>query len=85
MQRIRFIKRGQTLGFTLEEIAKLLQLDEATVCAETRLLAVRKLGMVQARLDDLVKMQSALTDMIRQCDTSQANGRFLLIDVLSKG
>jgi len=85
VQRIRFIKRAQTLGFTLEEIATLLQLDEATVCAQTRQLAARKLGMVQAKLDDLVKMQSALTDMIRQCDTSQADGRCPLIDALAEG
>ena len=85
VQRIRFIKRAQTLGFTLEEIATLLQLDEATVCAETRQLASRKLGMVQARLDDLVKMQSALTDMILQCDTSQADARCPLIDALAEG
>ena len=85
VQRIRFIKRAQTLGFSLEEIATLLQLDEATVCAETRQLASRKLGMVQARLDDLLRMQSALTDMIRQCDTSQADGRCPLIDALAEG
>ena len=85
VQRIRFIKRAQTLGFSLEEIATQLQLDEATVCTETRQLASRKLGMVQARLDDLVKMQLALTDMIRQCDTSQSDGRCPLIDALAEG
>lgn len=83
VQRIRFIKRAQTLGFTLEEIATLLQLDEATACSETRQLASRKLGMVQARLEDLRKMQSALAEMIHQCDTPQADGRCPIITALT--
>ena len=33
-KRVRFIKRAQALGFTLEEIVSLLRLDGADCCAE---------------------------------------------------
>jgi MerR family mercuric resistance operon transcriptional regulator len=43
VRRVWFIKRAQTLGFTLEEISGLLGLDEKKACLETRDIAARKL------------------------------------------
>ena len=39
VRRIRFVKRAQLLGFTLEEIASLLKLDGSGTCSSTRALA----------------------------------------------
>lgn len=36
VERVRFIKRAQSLGFTLEEITGLLTLNEKQACLETR-------------------------------------------------
>ena len=52
-RRVRFIKRAQVLGFTLEEIGGLIQLDESHACSETRELAARKLDVIDAKLADL--------------------------------
>jgi MerR family transcriptional regulator, mercuric resistance operon regulatory protein len=64
MKRVRFIKRTQALGFTLEEIAGLLHLDEARACAETRELAARKREMIEAKLADLSAMRKALSKLM---------------------
>jgi MerR family mercuric resistance operon transcriptional regulator len=68
VRRIRFIKRAQLLGFTLEEIASLLKLEGTRTCAETHDLAARKLAMVKIKLADLTAMEKALTEMIMNCE-----------------
>lgn len=69
--RVRFIKRAQALGFTLDEIAALLQLDECSACAETRELAARKLASIEHKLADLTAMREALMRLIAQCEQGQ--------------
>ncbi len=46
VRRIRFIKRAQTLGFNLEDIAGLLRLDGPQTCSITHDLALGKLHIV---------------------------------------
>ena len=60
VRRIRFIKRAQQLGFTLDEVANLLRLEGSQTCASTRTLAARKLAMVDAKLNDLLAIKMAL-------------------------
>jgi MerR family transcriptional regulator, mercuric resistance operon regulatory protein len=36
VKRIRFIKKAQALGFTLENVAGLLHLNDTDACAKTR-------------------------------------------------
>ena len=59
-KRLRFIKRAQALGFTLEEIGALLTLDAACACGETRALAVRKLGLIKQKMADLADRKSVV-------------------------
>ena len=70
VRRLRFIKRAQGLGFSLEEIATLLAVGSGRHCAETRELAVAKLALVDARMRDLKAMRSALAGMVMQCSAS---------------
>ena len=50
---LRGSRRAQGLGFTLEEIANLLELDEEQGCAQTRELAAHKLEVFERKLADL--------------------------------
>ncbi|MBI5718808.1 MAG: MerR family DNA-binding protein [Burkholderiales bacterium] len=67
VSRVRFIKRAQVLGFTLEEVGSLLALDAAHACADTRELAERKIEVIERRLGDLKAMREALTSLVREC------------------
>src|SRR5881409_316911 len=50
VKRLRFIKRAQSLGFTLDEVGDLLTLEDGRSCRDARLLAERKLALIEDRL-----------------------------------
>jgi MerR family transcriptional regulator, mercuric resistance operon regulatory protein len=83
-KRVRFIKRAQALGFTLEEIASLLRLDGADCCTDTRELAAHKVALIERKLLDLAAMRDALSALVRQCETGQAEGLCPIISVLAQ-
>ena len=69
--RVRFIKAAQRLGFTLEEIAQLLKLDDGAQCGEAREIAMHKLELIRRRLADLQSMEAALSELVKRCTASR--------------
>ncbi len=84
VQRLRFIKRAQALGFTLAEVRGLLTLDEACACAETRAAAARKLALIKQKMADLAAMRRALDELVQQCDAGGGGAACPIIDALSR-
>ena len=82
VRRVRFIKRAQTLGFTLEEITGLLVLDERKACLETREIAAQKLTLIEQKISDLSQMKKALSGLVRACDASSAGEACPIIHLL---
>ena len=68
VKRIRFIKRAQHLGFTLEEITSLLKLEDGRSCRETERLAQQKLVLVEARIADMERLRKTLRELIGRCE-----------------
>ncbi|MGQ0654813.1 MAG: MerR family DNA-binding protein, partial [Betaproteobacteria bacterium] len=66
---MRFIKRAQALGFSLDEVRLLLELSVGEHCAETRSIAQQKKRLVEKKLADLRAIQAALDKLIRACGT----------------
>ena len=66
LAHLRFIKRAQQLGFSLNEIRELLTLGEQS-CGATRRIAERRLTDIEARLHDLKTMRGLLARLIREC------------------
>lgn len=64
--RIQFIKRAQALGFSLDEVSKLLSLSRAD-CNEAEAIAYRKLVLVREKLADLTRIENVLLDAISGC------------------
>ncbi len=69
VQRVRFVKRAQELGFTLEEIKELLSLRAApgTDCADVRNRAEVKVQDIDNKVRTLRAMRTALTRLIGEC------------------
>jgi len=84
VKHIRFIKRAQALGFTLEEIAELLRLEEARACAETRALAAHKIELIDQKLTGLTAMRKALAGLVQQCERKQPAKGCPIIEVLEQ-
>ena len=67
--RIKFIKRAQTLGFTLKEISELLNLrvDPDTTCGDVRRRAEVKIADMEEKIKALQRMKKALTKLASTC------------------
>jgi MerR family mercuric resistance operon transcriptional regulator len=65
-QRVRFIRRAQQLGFSLDDIRALLELSSSD-CEQVRKLAAEKLDLVKEKLGQLRRIESVLTKTLEQC------------------
>ncbi|HEY9459799.1 MAG TPA: Hg(II)-responsive transcriptional regulator [Paralcaligenes sp.] len=65
--RVRFVKSAQRLGFSLDEIAELLRLEDGAHCDEASSLAEHKLQDVREKMVDLVHMEAVLSELVRAC------------------
>lgn len=80
--RVRFIKSAQRLGFSLEEVSELLELEDGSHCAEARAQAQRKLADVRERLADLQRIEAALSELVQRCNAVRGRVRCPLIAAL---
>ncbi len=72
VDRIRFIKRAQELGFTLDEVSTLLALEDGANRAAIRKVAADRLAQIRTKVEDLTRMETALSHLIHECE---AHGR----------
>lgn len=80
--RVRFVKSAQRLGFSLDEIADLLQLEDGAHCAEAREQAERKLLDVREKLAHLTRIERVLADLVARCGAVTGPVRCPLIAAL---
>ncbi|MGA8513712.1 MAG: Hg(II)-responsive transcriptional regulator [Burkholderiaceae bacterium] len=79
LRRVRFIKSAQRLGFSLDEVAQLLTLDDGAHCDAARQQAQHKLQDVRAKLLDLQRMEATLTDLVQRCSAARGKVQCPLI------
>ena len=82
LARVRFIKAAQRLGFSLDEVADLLKLEDGSHCTEARAQAERKLADVRARLTDLRRIEGVLQDLVQRCCAADGEVRCPMIRAL---
>jgi MerR family mercuric resistance operon transcriptional regulator len=66
-QRVCFIKQGQKLGFSLDELMELLSLEDGQHCREARDIALKKLSLIRERIEGLRTMEKVLSDLVDSC------------------
>lgn len=82
-ERLRFIKRAQVMGFTLEEIRSLIALQARRSCRATRDLAAIKLNLVDGRIRELRDLRKELARLIADCDANTQDTKCPVIQRLT--
>jgi Hg(II)-responsive transcriptional regulator len=67
IDRIRFIKRSQDLGFSLEEIRELMRLEQGGSRGAIRKIAEARLSSIREKLTTLQKMEKVLSELLCEC------------------
>ena len=70
LRRIAFIRRAQQLGFSLQEIAALLRIEDGRDCATGRAMAQAKIEELSQRIGELERMCRALRSAVSLCDAN---------------
>jgi Hg(II)-responsive transcriptional regulator len=71
--RIRFIKRAQELGFSLDEITELLRLEDGTQRGSIRRIASDRLSQIEQKLADLKRMHKVLKHLVAECEHTRSD------------
>ncbi len=69
VERIRFVKRAQKLGFSLKQIGELLIVheDNNATCGDVKTRVRNHIEDIKKKIDDLDRMQKALEPLLCSC------------------
>jgi MerR family transcriptional regulator, mercuric resistance operon regulatory protein len=67
LRRLRFIRRAQAAGFTLDEIGELLGLDATEDRARVRTMARHRIALLDRRIAELQAARDALERLAIEC------------------
>src|SRR3546814_2646723 len=84
LDRVRFIKTSQRLGFSLAEVGDLLRLEDGTHCEEARRIAEHKLQEIREKLADLQRIEAALDQLVARCGSVDNAVKCQLISSLQR-
>lgn len=70
LDRLRWIRRAQALGFSLREVEGLLHLSAGAVCASARAVVAQRLELIDHRMQELALHRDELRAWIASCDAN---------------
>jgi Hg(II)-responsive transcriptional regulator len=84
LARLRFIKRAQGLGFTLQEIGELLALrvDPDTTCEDIKQQAEAKIADITAKVRALQRMKQVLVGLVAACEARASTSPCPILEAL---
>ena len=83
-ERLRFIKRAQDLGFSLDEIQDLLGLrvDDPAACSAVEAKARHKIAQVDGMIRDLARIRDVLDGLAESCRIHAPTAECPILDAL---
>lgn len=85
VKRLNFIRRSRELGFSIQQIQALLKLmDEPNhCCGEVKKVAMQHATKVQQKIDDLIRLKSAIDNIVNRCTENDSSIEYCpIIDAL---
>lgn len=84
--RLRFIRRAQDLGFSLEEIAELLALRvrHGSACATVEARAREKISIVDRKIGELQRMKDTLERLAAACQARETTSECPVLEALEE-
>jgi MerR family mercuric resistance operon transcriptional regulator len=71
LKRLRFIRAAQAAGFTLEQIAELLELDAGSDRVRARELATLRIAALDRQIAEMEAARNSLRRLARECARSE--------------
>jgi len=68
VERLKFIRSAQAAGFTLKQIARLIELDATSDRAEVREMARNRIGALDLQIKELKRARASLNRLADRCD-----------------
>lgn len=86
VDRIRFIKRAQDLGFALEQIEDLLALrvDGPASCETVEEATRAQLDSVESKIRELDRLRAVLRELVRSCEDRKRTGSCPVLEILEE-
>lgn len=86
VRTVRFVKRAQQLGFSLDEIESLLHLAAGgpDSCDAARALATERLEQLEDKIASLTAMRDSLRQLVATCHRSRTRRLCPLLDAIEK-
>jgi len=81
LEKLRFIKRAQKLGFSLQEITDLFELGDGQ-CRDVRRRAEEKCQKIEKQIRDLQALQNTLQDLISACHAGNDTQQCPIVETL---
>jgi len=87
VELVRMIKRAQKLGFSLDEIERLLRIRKGGngACTRARDIAAHKLRLLNERIEELADVKRTLEELIRDCQPRRPAEDCGVLSAISNG
>ena len=89
LKRLRFIRRAQSIGFTLKEIGELLGLESqpgtGATCGKVMRQARAKVDQIRQKMKDLRRMEETLSRLIDDCKCGRGSKPCSLLECFEEG